>query len=82
MMTYSNLTIQLHLDEADILRFKGADLFLIPHSVADREDFVANMAALEKFIEGAGSAAEIAAFQAVGGFLFRAKLTGWRRADA
>lgn len=81
-MTHSNLTIQLHLYEADIPRFKGADLFVIPHSSADREDFVANMAALEKFIEGAGSAAEISAFQAVGGFLFRAKLTRWRRADA
>lgn len=81
-MAHSNLTIKLCLDEADIPRFEGADLFVIPHSAAELADFVANMAALEKFIEGAGSAAEISAFQAVGGFLFRAKLTRWRRADA
>ncbi len=81
-MTTVNLTIQLRLDEDDISLFKGADLFVIPYLPEEGEGILAAMAALERFVEGAGNAGAIAAFQAVGEFFARARVTGTRRADA
>lgn len=81
-MTTVNMTIQLRLDEAEVPAFKGADLFVTPHKAWERPAVLSSLAVLERFVEASGDAEAITAFQVLGGFFARSKVTEARRVDA